>query len=241
MGECILLYQQKPGASIDRRFLSLPHCIMTDTDLIKLSAAPYFADSQVCLKPDRSLIKFAREHKFDYYWIIEYDVRFSGNWECFFRYFSESTDDFLTSHIRSYAQEPDWYFWQLDHFDKKIDLGKALRSFNPIFRISAPALEYVYQMYLKGWTGIYEALIPTLLFQGNFILRDFGGTGDFVLPQDINRFYIDSSNCALSDGTMRYRPLHTSLAGCPENKLIHPVKPRQGSSRISEMFCSRFA
>ena len=129
MGECILLYQQKPGASIDRRFLSLPHCIMTDTDLIKLSAAPYFADSQVCLKPDRSLIKFAREHKFDYYWIIEYDVRFSGNWECFFRYFSESTDDFLTSHIRSYAQEPDWYFWQLDHFDKK----NRFRESPPLF------------------------------------------------------------------------------------------------------------
>ncbi len=227
LGECILLYQQKPGIPVDSRFLALPHYILSDQDQTKFSDAPYFADSPECLKPDRALIKFSREHKFDYYWLIEYDVRFSGDWEYFFRYFSESAGDLLTSHIRTYAQEPDWLFWRLDHFDEKTDLAKALRSFNPIFRISAPALDHVYRMYLKGWTGIYEALIPTLLFQGNFTLRDFGGTGDFVLPQDIGRFYLDSSDCKLLDGkTMRYRPFHTSLSGYPENKLIHPVKPR---------------
>ena len=226
LGECILLYQQKTGIPIDRRFLDFPHYILTDPDLTGLSDAPYFADSPECLKPDRALIKFSRDRKFSYYWLIEYDVRFSGDWEYFFRYFSGSAEDFLTSHIRSYAQEPDWFFWRVDHFDEKTDLAKALRSFNPIFRISYPALEYVYRMYLKGWTGIYEATIPTLLFHGNFTLRDFGGTGDFVLPQDINRFYLDSSGCMLSDGkTMRYRPPHGSLSGYPENKLIHPVKP----------------
>lgn len=231
MGTCFLLYQQKPGVSIDRRLLKLPHYILTDQDLTRLSDAPYFSDSPACFKPDRSLMAFSREHKYDYYWLIEYDVRFSGDWEYFFRYFSASTEDFLTSHIRRYAQEPDWSFWKLDDFDRKIDLAKALRSFNPIFRISYPALEYIYQMYLKGWTGIYEALIPTLLFQGNFTLRDFGGTGDFVLPQDINRFYLDSSSCTLLDGTtMRYRPPHASLSGYPKNKLIHPVKPRQRAS-----------
>jgi len=242
MGECILLYQQKTGIPIDRRFLNLPHCLQTDLDLTRLSDAPYFADSRACFKPDRSLIKFSGEHKFDYYWLIEYDVRFSGNWEYFFRYFSEGAEDFLTSHIRRYAQEPDWLFWHLDNFDKKIDLAKALRSFNPIFRISYPALEYVYQMYLKGWTGIYEALIPTLLFHGNFTLRDFGGTGDFVLPQDVNRFYLDSSDCRLLDGkTMRYRPFHTSLSGYPENKLIHPVKPRQRKSLLTAVSSKYFA
>lgn len=227
LGTCILLYQQKSGRPMDRRFLKFPHYIQTDMDLVTLSDAPYFADSPACFKPDRSLIAFSRKHRYGYYWLIEYDVRFSGNWEYFFRYFSESPEDFLTSHIRRYVQEPDWYFWGLDRFDEKVDLTNALRSFNPIFRISGPALDYVYQIYLKGWTGIYEALIPTLLFQGNFTLRDFGGTGDFVLPQDINRFYLDSSSCELLDGkTMRYRPPHNSLSGYPVNKLVHPVKPR---------------
>lgn len=233
MGACILLYQQKPGTSIDRRLFNLPHCILTDLDLTRFSEAPYFADSPACFKPDRSLILFSREYKYDYYWLIEYDVRFSGNWEYFFRYFYESPEDFLTSHIRRYAQEPDWPFWNLDRFDRQIDLGKAFRSFNPIFRISYPALEYVCQMYLKGWTGIYEALIPTLLFHGNFTLRDFGGAGEFVLPQDTNRFYLDSSSSTLLDGkTMRYRPPHAVLSGYPENKLIHPVKPRLRESLL---------
>ena len=237
MGACILLYQQKTGRSIDGRFGGLPCYILTDADLVKFSDAPYFADSPDCFRPDRSLLVFSREHRYDYYWLIEYDVRFSGDWEYFFHYFSEGTEDFLTAHIRRYAQEPDWYFWRLDHFDEKIDLANALRSFNPIFRISDRALEYVCQMYLKGWTGIYEALIPTLLFHGNFTLRDFGGTGEFVLPQDIDRFYLDSSDCTLSDGkTMRYRPPHGSLAGYPGNKLIHPVKPIPSTW---ESFCRR--
>jgi hypothetical protein len=231
LGPCFILYHQKTDAPIDRKILDLHPYIITESDLLKLSDAPYFADTRVSVKPDRSLIKFYSERKFSYYWLIEYDVRFSGNWKYFFRHFSKTKEDFLTSHIRRYQQEPEWLHWTADHFDKKTELIKALRSFNPIFRISRPALDYIYKMYLDGWTGHYEALFPTLLFHGNFSIRDFGGTGEFVPPQDINQFYLGSTTCALLDGkTIRCYPSHLSLIGYPRNKLIHPVKPRPRTS-----------
>ncbi|MBD0258518.1 MAG: DUF3405 domain-containing protein, partial [Cytophagales bacterium] len=48
---------------------------------------------------------------YDYYWVIEDDVRFSGDWKYFFDSFSAVDKDFLTSHIRTSAQEPDWPWW----------------------------------------------------------------------------------------------------------------------------------
>jgi len=151
-------------------------------------------------------------------------VKFIGDWKLFFSHFANAKDDFITSHIRSFRQEPYWYYWPtLFHPEKKINRLKYLRSFNPIYRISHRALEYIDKMHEDKWMGHHEVLIPTLLRKGRFKLRDFGGTGRFVRFGERNLFYIDSSSPALFDGSMRYRPEVASFQEY-KNKLAHPVK-----------------
>jgi hypothetical protein len=202
-----------------------------------LSALSYvrFASTIVPGSCHFPVLQFFRDHPdYDYYWLIEYDVRFSGDWNELFGSFANHHVDFLTSHLRDYADEPKWVFWQpLSHPHKQIPLADRLRSFSPIYRLSNAALRYLDQVQQEGWRGHMETLVPTLLFQGGFRLGDFGGTGKFVLPEHENKFYVDSppdETGALRQGTMRWRPAFSRLRPklsritWERNKLFHPVK-----------------
>ncbi|ABA89533.2 hypothetical protein Pcar_2294 [Syntrophotalea carbinolica DSM 2380] len=204
----------------------------TDRDLEEIGF-PMLSETIVPGSGHFPVMAFRRQYpEYAFYWVIEYDVRFRGNWEKFFTYYQASQADLLTCHIRNYHEEPDWCWWKLRHPDKEIPLQQRYRSFNPIYRISANALDFIDRMHREQWTGHYEELVPTLLFHNGYQLQDIGGTGSFVKKGDRNRFYIDSPESRrgrLKKGTMRFRPSFTR-PGWRWNKLYHPVKRPADSS-----------
>jgi len=166
--------------------------------------------------------------EYDFYWVIEFDVRYNGDWGRFLHAFSMYNHDLVTSHIRHFHEEPGWWWWDsLQHGSKTIDRDRYLRSFNVIYRISNRALALVHDAQLHGWYGHPEELLPTLLYNNGFSLLDFGGDGEFVMPGGKNVFYTSGStvNGILNPFcTMRWRPSRAK-AGIWKNKLYHPVKP----------------
>jgi hypothetical protein len=191
------------------------------------------------------LLQFFRDNPdFDYYWLIEYDVRFAGDWRLFFDYFRDKNQDFLTCHIRRHADEPGWRWWSvLHHPHKSIPLSERLGSFNPIYRLSNPSLSFLHQSLSDGWCGHFEVLLPTLLHHNGFTLMDIGGKGTFTPPSMEDNFYTAQRNSdgALECGTMRYRPSFWR-AGQEKNKLYHPVKPLPFvvRERINSWKCQRW-
>lgn len=180
--------------------------------------------------PHFPLLDFFRSHPvYDRYWVIEYDVRYSGDWNHFFRSVESFGHDLITSHIRRHSDEPWWYWWNtLQHPSKRIPRERYLRSFNVIYGVSRAALEFLHDSLIDGWQGHPEVSFPTLLSEGGFRLLDLGGDGDFTLPEFRNRFYTSwaTSGGYLSPfGTMRHRPARAVAGGMPD-KLYHPVKPR---------------
>ena len=161
------------------------------------------------------LLKFFKENQcYDYYWLVEDDVRFSGDWKDFFDSFASSTSDFLSSVIETKAENPTWYWWtSLKTGNEVIAEEKLLKSFNPIYRLSSQALACIDAHLRIGWMGHYEVLLPTLLYNKGFLLEDFGGEGTFVRPGNNARFYDDTS--------MRIAPV---LPDDRKNYLFHPVK-----------------
>lgn len=161
------------------------------------------------------LLKFFKENQcYDYYWLVEDDVRFSGDWKDFFDSFASSTSDFLSSVIETKAENPNWYWWtSLKAGNEVIVEEKLLKSFNPIYRLSRQALACI-DAYLRiGWMGHHEVLLPTLLYNKGFLVEDFGGEGTFVRPENNAKFYDDTS--------MRIAPV---LPDDRKNYLFHPVK-----------------
>jgi hypothetical protein len=174
------------------------------------------------------VLHFARLHPgFSHYWVVEYDVRFSGDWEVLFRHFDACPSDLLTCHIRRQRDEPWWAWWRCTPGLADVPPEARLRAFCPIYRISAAALAHVEARQREGWRGHYELLLPTLLYRDGFRLRDLGGVGPFVAPGDKNRFYREATwrdrTGALTRGTLRYRPPIRWVGPWP-NRLYHPVK-----------------
>lgn len=161
------------------------------------------------------LLKFFKENQcYDYYWLVEDDVRFSGEWKDFFGSFASYTSDFLSSVIETKAENPTWYWWtSLKTGNEVIAEEKLLKSFNPIYRLSSQALVCIDAHLRIGWMGHYEVLLPTLLYNKGFLLEDFGGEGTFVRPENNAKFYDDTS--------MRIAPV---LPDDRKNYLFHPVK-----------------
>lgn len=161
------------------------------------------------------LLKFYKENQgYDYYWLVEDDVRFSGEWKDFFGSFASCTSDFLSSVIETKAENPTWCWWTcLKTGNEVIAEEKLLKSFNPIFRLSSQALVCIDAHLRIGWMGHYEVLLPTLLYNKGFLLEDFGGEGTFVRPENNAKFYDDTS--------MRIAPV---LPDDRKSYLFHPVK-----------------
>lgn len=171
---------------------------------------------------------FSSEPVHDWYWCIEYDVRFTGSWRRLFDGCAALGADFLTCHLRRYADEPHWYFWHtLGHPEDSVPLAARLRSFNVVMRFSRRALASLHDWHASGWAGHHEVLVPTLLHSRGFEVADFGGDGPFVPPGFRNRYYTSysTSNGALwALGTVRFRPPRLD-AGRRRETLYHPVKP----------------
>lgn len=167
--------------------------------------------------------------EFSNYWSLEYDVDFNGNWNVLFNTAYSFQTDFLSCHIKLYKEDINWYWW--NHYINQskedtfnIPICHRVRSFNPIYRISNKALEYVDTALLSGVYGHHEVVIPTLLFNGGFDLMDFGGTGKFVKNGFENQLYISSSPLSIF-GSMRHIEFRDlTYFSTWKNKLIHPLK-----------------
>lgn len=220
IGDCRLVFHVR-----DDNLALIPHEYdpynVTDESLASLPY-PRFRESSIEGSTHLPLLQFYNDFpEYDYYWRIEYDVHFSGDWRFFFETVSEWDEAFLSCQIRSYCSDPQWWSWEISHPTKKMDQSQLYASFNPIFRISRSALKTIDEEQRDGWRAHQEVLLATLLNHHHHELRDFGGNGKFVRPGDEGRFYIQDKKP--EDCSVRWRPIFRQI---PENsgKLYHPVR-----------------
>ncbi len=203
-------------------------------DLERLFRLPYPRIQTPGLKGHAQfpVLQFFLSHpNYDYYWFVEYDVRYTGSWNSLTSSFASFDHDFITTHIRRFSDEPRWCWWEtFGHPSKKIEQNEWIRSFNVIYRISNRALGFLHRELPTGWHGHHEALVATVLHHYGFKLLDFGGDGPFALPELCNKTYTSYSSIdgSLSNnsGTIRFRPSRVKN-GSLKNKIYHPVKPER--------------
>ncbi len=161
---------------------------------------------------------------YDYYWVIEYDVRFTGNWQVFFRHFAENDSDLLATTLFDYDFRPQWPHWKSLRSPVRIPLEARSRATLSFYRLSRPALQALHLGYTQRWGGHYEVTIPTLLKHQGFTLEDMGGAGAYVRPGNMNRFYTNTpANPGLAPGTFVLKQAQRVKALYP-NMLYNPFK-----------------
>lgn len=173
------------------------------------------------------LLDFYRQHpEYDYYWLIEYDVRFNGNWKTFFSFFQDKDEDFWTAHVETKKDNPAWMRWHEIEL-KNIPLNHItfLKSFNPICRFSNRAFALLHSRCLLGDRGHNELLMPTLFKYFKLKIADFGGVGHYTYKEYPNLFYIyDTEDNAEDKYTHRCYPNHNNSTMKYLNKIYHPIK-----------------
>lgn len=178
------------------------------------------------------VLQFFKAHpEYDYYWNIEYDVLFSGDWNVLFDWFEDKNEDFVSTHIETISEKPQWEHWndiELKEEDN-IDRSSFIKSFNPIYRISNKALAFIDSFLLKGNRGHHELLLPTVLNYNGFSIKDMGGSGNYTYEENDLFYTSDGTNTWYSDSSMRFRPLYHTEDVIIPNKLYHPIKEVAGN------------
>ena len=152
---------------------------------------------------DLPLMKaFADGPEHPYYWMIEYDVRYSGAWPDFFKAFDDNNSDLLATTMFDHAFRPSWGHWDTFEAPEFIPLSNRVRATLSLYRLTNRAVRVVDEAYRRGVSGHYEVAIPTVLKQAGLTIEDIGGDGAYVGPGNRNRFYTNSPETpGLAPGT----------------------------------------
>lgn len=213
--DCVFVYHHQ-GIQLPECIKELNHYIFTDQIFDEVPYIPLVKGSIIPGCDHFPYLKFYLEFPdYDYYWNIEDDVRFQGDWAVLFDAFRADQSDFLTTYINTYNEEPEWCWWNaFGHTGiDSIELKDRMKSFNPLRRLSNRAMATLHKYMSNGWYGHQEVLMPTLFKKEGYTLTDFGGHGSFVPAGYEDRFYNDDS--------MSYLPIEF---GDKQNFIYHPVK-----------------
>jgi hypothetical protein len=175
-----------------------------------------------------------------YYWRVEYDVRFTGEWRAFFDVCAASDADLLGTTLLRRTGSPPWYWWSsLGCPTGALDDSRTARGFFPVARLSRRACALLDQQYRAGWHGHAECVMPTVLLHYGLTIEDIGGQGEFVAPGHEDRFYVNTpSDECLQPGTFVFRPSLAS-AGTRPNTLWHPVRDESDHERWMRRLAER--
>jgi hypothetical protein len=166
-----------------------------------------------------SLLHFWRSHLvYQYYWLIEDDVLYEGDWNNFFSEFSHNHADFISSYFTHFHHAPHWYWWNDINIKNSVGNECKIRTFYPVCRLSFPALVYLDERLKSGDYGHGEVLVPRLLSLTGFTFYDIANHPAPLIVPCSNRAVGVSNN-----GSFRYRPF-ISKKEIKGNFLFHPVK-----------------
>lgn len=224
----VLLLNMEEGDSWD-----LPDdiaCFMTDSDAINALEYQPIAESLLPGSCHFPVLRFFLCHlQYQFYWFVEYDVEFKGNWGDMLADCSRNLPDydFLSCHVEKFdsTKNGKWMWWHLSNY-LPYKLEDCVKGFNPICRYSNKALAFLDTIQKQGYSAHSEVLITSCLYRQGFKIGDIGGKGEFV-PNGFQQKYYITDTDKVNDGTMRYRPtysideIHGSIY---QNVLFHPLK-----------------
>jgi hypothetical protein len=166
---------------------------------------------------------------YTHYWLIEYDVRYTGHWGHFFDEMDTSDADLMCPRFGRYVAGNTWQLWDT-LFTGSVAFEKERRvsGFLPLARASQRMLAGVDRLCCEGWGGHPEVLWPCAAIHNAFELAQIGGRGQFTPHRWRDRFSgkVSAAGFPNRASFVDNPPLRDTmhLAAFGENMLWHPVK-----------------
>lgn len=162
-------------------------------------------------------LSFSRRYPHDYYWFVEYDVRYTGAWTEVFALGRASEADLIAAFVEAPFHDPTW-----DHWDSIwLPHPKRARSFNPIRRVSHRLLRAVASLLARDYWAHNEALLASTCRHEGWEMQDLNALSRARRGTPI---YTPAPN-ADAPSTLNYRPVQSTVWQAQRHRLYHPVKP----------------
>jgi len=172
---------------------------------------------------------------YDRFWLVEYDVDFSGDWRDFFAEAATFSGDLLATRVRRRSDDP--RYGHLGYFRMpEPAVEDPVIALFPISRLTRKLLEsYRAELAARDWQGHFEIVLPSVAAYLGLAIEEIGGDGPFTPPERRNRFYRGPFDLMSTyETTFNYRPVQSFhyFGEAPQNfrepnQLYHPVKTDQ--------------
>lgn len=169
---------------------------------------------------------------YEQFWLVEYDVDFSGDWATFFSAAAQYEGDLLASRLRPVSAEPD-FFHLPGYRQPETAPPDPLIAFMPISRLSRRLLDHYRETLLQpGWHGHFEMLLPSIARAGGFSVAELGGE-DALVPPERRGLHYDGTFADLYSATTShgFRPpkSYQYYDSRPhrfarQDRIYHPIK-----------------
>jgi hypothetical protein len=163
-----------------------------------------------------------------HYWMIEYDVRYTGDWGKLFASLNDPDVAFYGIALQRRPSHPSWSHWA--GFSTGADVivpEQQIKCFTPLQRVSRQALSVIEAAHRRGWRGLFEAVWPTAIAHAGLRLEEIGANGEFTPQARRGLHYTFTPHDPNgSPGSFIYRPTFAEHEIPPSPPLLwHPVKP----------------
>ena len=116
-------------------------------DKIKYSAPTYFL-----------MTLFNKYRQYDYMWVVEFDVCYSGDWSVFFSRMNRKSCDLICERLMSKSDDPTWCWWEMSYIPE-CSWKSSYKALNCIARVSRnlhKELDKFYSIYGEGRGVFFE-------------------------------------------------------------------------------------
>jgi SAM-dependent methyltransferase len=119
----------------------------------------------------------SQNREFDFVWLIEYDIRYSGNWAEFLSLDFGGADFVTSTLLREQDCKFQWVWWESLVTPDGVD---RWNTYCPVFRLSGRAICLMQELRTSPvWGGHAEAFLPTAILNAGFFV---GSYCDYTTP-----------------------------------------------------------
>ena len=134
---------------------------------------------------------------YDYYWSLDCDLWFNGNWQDFFKLYENDSADFLGTALRELKSDSKKPY--LNNFNFDVPYKRRMASYGCCQRFSNSLLQWVDREYKQGNFTFFEQMFPSVCIEFGGTAKDLNSQGRFtyatntVYNSKVSQYYMKNT------------------------------------------------
>jgi hypothetical protein len=160
----------------------------------------WFQQSQMWYNTTHAIMLYWQEYPdYDYYWSLDSDVWFNGNWQDFFSLYESDNTDFLGTVLRDLTDVGKGQPY-VGNFDFNVPYKRRMASYGCCQRYSNSLMQWIDREYKLGFFTFFEQMFPSVAVEFGGTAKDLNSDGRFTYSKQtiycakVSQYYMHQVN-----------------------------------------------